>query len=326
VNEPAVTVEVHLSPDDLRRALVEDATTGLSSSPKSMPPVWFYDDRGSALFDEITRLPEYYPTRCERAILDAHARDIAARAGADVLVELGSGTSEKTRLLLDALRDLGLLHRFVPLDVSEQTLRDAAASIAAEYEGVAVHAVVGDFNQHLGLLPAGGRRLVAFLGGTIGNLLPVQRRRFLFDLDCALTVDDRLLVGTDLVKDVATLEAAYNDSAGVTAAFNRNLLLVLNRELHADFDVDAFEHVATWDAAEEWVDIGLRATTAQRVTVADLGIEVRFDAGEVMRTEVSSKFRPDLLEKELWDGGFVVEETWTDPQGWFQLTLARPYC
>ena len=322
----ATTVAVHLTPDDLRRALVEDARTGLTASPKSMPPVWFYDDRGSALFDEITRLPEYYPTRCERAILDAHAGDIAERAAADVLVELGSGTSEKTRLLLDALRDRGKLRAFVPLDVSEQTLRDAADAIAREYDGVAVHAVVGDFNQHLGALPHDGRRLVAFLGGTIGNLDPAQRSRFLFDLDCALDRDDRLLLGTDLMKDIPTLEAAYNDGAGVTAEFNRNLLHVLNRELRADFDVDAFVHVASWDSINEWIDIGLRATSAQAVTVADLDLQVRFDAGELMRTEISAKFRPELLEKELWDAGFVIEETWTDPQGWFQLTLARPYC
>lgn len=322
----ATTVQVHLHPDDLRRALVDDARTGLTASPKSMPPVWFYDDRGSALFDEITRLPEYYPTRCERAILDEHAKDIAAQAGADVLVELGSGTSEKTRLLLDALRDSGSLRSFVPLDVSEQTLRDAADAIAREYDGVEVHAVVGDFNQHLNRLPADGRRLVAFLGGTIGNLDPAQRKRFLFDLDCTLTRDDRLLLGTDLVKDVPTLEAAYNDGAGVTSEFNRNLLHVLNRELHADFDVDAFAHEAMWDPVNEWIDIGLRATTAQDVTVADLGLDVHFDAGEVMRTEISTKFRPDVLEKELWESGFVVEQTWTDDRGWFQLTLARPYC
>lgn len=320
------TVEVHLTPEDVRRALVEDARTGLAAAPKSMPPVWFYDDRGSALFDEITRLPEYYPTRCEREILDTYATDIAERAGADVLVELGSGTSEKTRLLLDAFRARGQLHAFVPLDVSEQTLRDAAASIAGEYEGVAVHAIVGDFNHHLGMLPPGGRRLVAFLGGTIGNLDPAQRRRFLFDLDCALTGEDRVLIGTDLVKDVATLEAAYNDGAGVTAEFNRNLLHVLNRELHADFDVDAFAHVASWDATHDWVDIGLRATSAQTVHIADLAMEVRFERDEVMRTEVSTKFRPDVLEKELWDSGFVIEETWTDAKGWFQLSLLRPYC
>jgi len=322
----STTVEVHLEPGDLRRALVDDARSGLSSMPKSMPPVWFYDDRGSALFDDITRLPEYYPTRCERAILDRYADDIAARADADVLVELGSGTSEKTRLLLDAFRDRRRLRSFVPLDVSEQTLRDAAESIAKEYAGVDVHAVVGDFNRHLSKLPTDGKRLVVFLGGTIGNLVPAQRRRFLFDLDCALTSNDRVLIGTDLVKDVATLEAAYNDSAGVTAEFNRNLLHVLNRELQADFDVDAFEHVATWDATNEWIDIGLRATSPQAVTVADLDMQVRFDTGELMRTEISAKFRPDLLVKELWECGLVVEDAWTDPAGWFQLTLARPYC
>ena len=231
-DEPVLTVDVHLPPDHRRAAMAADAESGLTATPKTLPPVWFYDEQGSELFDEITRLPEYYPTRAERAILRTHAAEIVRMAGADVLVELGSGTSDKTRLLLDAMAGAGTLQRFVPFDVSEETLRHAAAEIMAAYE-IPVHAIVGDFHRHLGTIPRAGRRLVAFLGSTIGNLDPAQRRRFLFDLDATLDYDDWLLLGTDLVKNRARLVAAYDDAAGVTAAFNRNVLGVLDRELGA---------------------------------------------------------------------------------------------
>ena len=322
----APTIDVHLDGSDLRAALERDARDGLIAPHKHIPPVYFYDERGSGLFDEITTLPEYYPTRCEREILDVHAKDIAATSCADSLVELGSGTSAKTRLLLDALRDTGNLRRFVPLDVSEQTLREAAAAIAAEYDGIDVHAVVGDFSRHLDRIPRGGRRLVAFLGSTIGNLDPAQRTRFLFDIDCALTSDDWLLLGTDLVKDVDALVAAYNDSRGVTAEFNRNVLHVLNRELGATFVPERFDHVAVWDEENEWMAISLRSRGAQTIEVRDLGITVTFEDGEELATEISAKFRPEGLTQELWCAGFVVEDAWTDPRGWFQLTLAKPYC
>jgi L-histidine N-alpha-methyltransferase len=284
--------------------------------------VWFYDDAGSALFDDITRLPEYYPTRAERSILAARAAEIAGRTGADTLVELGSGTSEKTRLLLDALAPT----RFVPFDVSEATLRAAAAALVEEHPDLEVHAVVGDFNQHLGAVPRDGRRLVAFLGGTIGNLDPVQRRRLLFDVDAMLDHRDGFLLGTDLVKDPARLVAAYDDAAGVTAAFDRNALVVMNRELGADFDPGAFDHVAHWDADERWIEMRLVARAPQVVRVAALDLEVRFDAGEWLRTEISAKFTPDGVREELWESGLVVEEQWTDDAGDFLLTLARPYC
>jgi L-histidine N-alpha-methyltransferase len=323
---PALKVDVHLTDEDMRAALESDARTGLSATPKSLPPVWFYDDRGSALFDEITQLDEYYLTRCERAILDEHAAEIIALSGADTLVELGSGTSAKTRLLLNAMRDLGRLRRFAPLDVSEATLRNASLAIAQEYPGTDVHAVVGDFSRHLDDLPRGGTRLVSFLGSTIGNLEPRQRARFLFDLDCALDADERLLLGTDLVKDEPTMVAAYNDPRGVTEAFNRNVLHVLNRELGANFDVDRFGHVAFWDPANEWMDIRLRSTLAQSVELPALDLSITFEAGEDLHTEISAKFRPEGIEAELWEAGFVVEKAWTDPKGWFQLTLARPYC
>ncbi len=317
-----VTVDVHLEPDAATRALEADVRAGLGATPKTLPPKWFYDERGSELFDEITRLPEYYPTRTERSILVEHAQDFAELTKADTLVELGSGTSEKTRLLLDALRDAGTLERFVPFDVSEQTLRDAAAAVAAEYPGVRVHAVVGDFEHHLGDLPGGGTRVVAFLGSTIGNLAPVPRARFLTDLAATLAPGDALLLGTDLVKDVDRLLAAYDDAAGVTAAFNRNVLSVLDRELDADFDPQAFDHVAVWDTVEEWIEMRLRSRRAQTIHVRALELEVDFAAGEEMRTEISAKFRRARVEQELAAAGFRLAEWWTDPAGDFALSLS----
>jgi L-histidine N-alpha-methyltransferase len=317
-----VTVDVHLAPDAAARALEADVRAGLGATPKMLPPKWFYDDRGSELFDEITRLPEYYPTRTERTILLEHARDVAELTKADTLVELGSGTSEKTRLLLDALRDGGTLERFVPFDVSEQTLRDAAAAVAREYPGVRVHAVVGDFEHHLGDLPGGGTRLVAFLGSTIGNLAPEPRAQFLADLAATLASGDALLLGTDLVKDPARLVAAYDDAAGVTAAFNRNVLAVLDRELDADFDPDAFDHVAVYDANAEWIEMRLRSRRAQHVHIGALDMDVTFGVGEELRTEISAKFRREGVERELATAGFQLAEWWTDPAGDFALSLS----
>jgi len=304
-------------------SLEEDARLGLTRQPKDIPPRWFYDDRGSELFEQITRLEEYYPTRRERAILAARAPEIVARAGADTLVELGSGTSEKTRLLLDAMRDTGKLERFVPFDVSKQTLHDAAAAIEREYPGIDVQPVVGDFTLDLQNIPHAGRRLVAFLGGTIGNLLPGAREKFLHEVAAMLGPGDYLLLGTDLVKDVTRLVAAYDDARGVTAAFNKNVLLVMNRELDADFDVDAFEHVAVFDRDREWIEMRLRSTRDQTVRVAALDLDVEFAAGEEMRTEVSAKFRREGVVTELRSAGLELVEWWTDEAGDFALSLSR---
>jgi len=320
------TVEVHVTPADVRAALEHDTAVGLSAPQKWLPPVWFYDDRGSELFDRITRLPEYYPTRAERRLLECHAAEIAARCRADTLVELGAGTCDKSRILLDALRTQGCLERFVPLDVSEATLRWSAAILATSYPGLAVHAVVGDLHRHLDRMPHGGRRLVAFLGGTIGNLVPEQRRRFLFDLDCQLEAGDSFLLGADLVKDPERLVAAYDDAAGVTAAFNRNVLLVLDRELDATFDPATFEHVALWDAERSWIEMRLRSTIEQVVHVGALGMDVHFAEGEDLRTEISAKFTARDLQRELHDAGFVVDAMWDQPGGDFLLVLASPYC
>ena len=319
------TIDVHLSPDEVRQRMRADAIEGLRAPEKSIPPVWFYDERGSQLFEQITLLPEYYPTRAERHLLELHAPTIAALSKADTLVELGAGTCDKSRVLLDAMRAAGTLERYVPLDVSDTTLWSAANALAVDYPGLSVRAVVGDFHRHMDRIPSEGRRMVAFLGSTIGNLTLEQRTRFLFDLDCVMVHGDSLLLGTDLVKDLAVLQAAYDDSAGVTAAFNRNVLYVLNRELKADFDPERFEHVAVWN--EEWscMEMRLRSVENQTVLIAELGMEVFFAAGEDLRTEISSKFTPSGVQAELWNAGFVVDAMWEEPEG-FLLTLATPYC
>jgi L-histidine N-alpha-methyltransferase len=317
-------VDVHLDSEQLRAALRTEARAGLLGRPKELSPKWFYDERGCELFEAITELPEYYPTRKEQEILAESAGSIAELTGADTVVELGSGTSAKTRTLLDAFAARGRLARFVAFDLSEPTLRAAAASIAREYPGVAVHAVVGDFDHHLGNLPDGGRRVVAFLGGTIGNLGPDRRASFLKELATSLRPGDTFLLGTDLVKDVARLEAAYDDAAGVTAMFNLNVLTVLNRELGADFEVEHFEHVARFDRDREWIEMLLRSTVDQVVSVADLVLKVPFAAGEEMRTEISAKFRRRGLEAEMGAAGLELARWWTDTEGDFALSLWAP--
>jgi L-histidine N-alpha-methyltransferase len=322
VSDGETRVDVRLGPDDIGRALRADVRNGLTQTPKELPPKWFYDDRGCELFDAITRLPEYYPTETERTILGAEANAIAIAAGADTLVELGSGTSDKTRTLLDAMAATGQLRRFAPFDVNEATLRLAAAAIAKRYAPVAVHAVVGDFDHHLHALPSGGRRMIAFLGSTIGNFAPAERKQFLTDLAATMAPGDSLLLGTDLVKDVRRLERAYDDDQGVTAEFNRNVLHVVNRELDADFDVDGFAHVALFDPDEEWIEMRLRSTTLQHVRVDALDLDVDFAAGEEMRTEISAKFRREGVEAELASAGLRLDRWMTDGQNDFALSLS----
>ncbi|MEV4711415.1 L-histidine N(alpha)-methyltransferase [Micromonospora sp. NPDC049374] len=317
----AEPLEIHLDDRDISRSLRRDVRIGLTATEKWLPPKWFYDSRGSELFDEITRLPEYYPTRAERAVLAAQATEIAELTGAKTLIELGSGSSEKTRLLLDAFTQRGGLGTFVPLDVSVSALAGSTAALAADYPGLRVRGIVGDFTRHLDHLPTGGRRLVIFLGGTIGNLLPDERAEFVAGMRAALEAGDWLLVGTDLVKDPAVIVPAYDDAAGVTAEFNRNVLRVLNRELDADFDPAGFAHVALWNPEQEWIEMRLRAERSMRVTVLDL--DVAFAAGEDLRTEVSAKFRPEGISGELAAAGFRAERFWTDPDDLFGVTLAR---
>ncbi|WP_060882558.1 L-histidine N(alpha)-methyltransferase [Streptomyces caniscabiei] len=317
-----------MSPFLLTRTLPEDATgaalradvlEGLTRTPKTLPPKWFYDARGSELFEKITELPEYYPTRAEREILVGRAGEIAAASGARTLVELGSGSSDKTRHLLDAMPGL---HTYVPVDVSESALRQAGEALVAGRPGLNVHALIADFTAGLELPETPGPRLVAFLGGTIGNLVPAERAAFLTAVRALLAPGDALLLGTDLVKDEGVLVAAYDDAAGVTAEFNKNVLAVVDRELGADFDTDAFDHVALWNAECEWIEMRLRSRTAQTVKIPALDLAVDFEAGEELRTEVSAKFRREGVRAELGSVGLELTHWWTDEQGRFALSLS----
>lgn len=318
-------LDIHLTKDDLSHALRADARAGLTATPKWLPPKWFYDTYGSELFDRITTLPEYYPTRAERSILARRAGEVAQLTNAKTLVELGSGLSDKTRLLIGALHRHGTLARFVPLDVAESALHAAAVSVDAAYPDLQVHAIVGDFTSHLDRIPAGDGRLVAFLGSTIGNLLPAERAGFLARLRAVLATGEWLLLGTDLVKDPTTLVGAYDDAAGVTAEFNRNVLTVLNRELAADFDLAAFTHIALWDAEREWVEMRLRAERDMVVRLGQLDLTVSFARGEQLRTEVSAKFHRDGLDAELATAGFTPRHWWTDPENRFALSLSQAH-
>jgi L-histidine N-alpha-methyltransferase len=317
-----------VSPFLLTRTLPEDATEaalradvqqGLTRTPKTLPPKWFYDAHGSELFEQITELPEYYPTRAEREILVGRAGDIAAATGARTLVELGSGSSEKTRYLIDALTGL---HMYVPVDVSESALRQAGHALIEERPSLNVHALIADFTGALTLPETPGPRLLAFLGGTIGNLLPAERATFLAGIRSLLSPGDALLLGTDLVKDEKVLVRAYDDAAGVTAAFNKNVLTVVNRELGADFDPGTFDHVALWDAGNEWIEMRLRSRTEQTVKIPALDLAVDFAAGEELRTEVSAKFRKEGVRGELSEAGLELAHWWTDREGRFALSLS----
>jgi L-histidine N-alpha-methyltransferase len=320
----AIRVDSYLSEGD-ERSLADDVLDGLTKPFKELPPKHFYDARGAELFDQICELPEYYPTRTERSILIDNADAIVAVNAAAELVELGSGTAAKTRVLLDAMARAGTLHRYVPIDVTEAMVRDCAATLVREYPGLQVHGVVGDFERHLDRVPdAVGPRIVGFLGGTIGNFTPGSRRRFLRVVGHMLGDGDTLLLGTDLVKDPVLIEAAYDDAQGVTAEFNRNVLHVLNRELDADFDVDNFDHVAMFDRQHEWIEMRLRARHSQAVRIGDLDLVVEFEAGEELRTEISAKFTRERLEADLAAAGMEIVAWYTDPDELFAVSLAQP--
>ena len=320
----SIPIDRRLPDRFFEESLRADVLAGLTATPKSLPPKWFYDERGSELFDKITMLDEYYPTRAEREILAASAGAIAAATRSSTLVELGSGSADKTILLLDALRAAGQLAEYVPVDVSEAALVTAASRVLARYRGLRVHAVLSDFTEHLGFPAPTGPRLIVFLGGTIGNLLPDERAAFLANLRAQLRADDALLLGTDLVKDPAVLVAAYDDEAGVTAEFNKNILRVLNAELDGTFDLDEFDHVAIWNAQAEWIEMRLRSATDQTVLLRAMDLSVPFAAGEEMRTEISAKFRREGITAELAAAGLELRSWWTDAQARFGLSLSVP--
>ncbi len=321
-SEP-ITIDVHLPPGGPLSGMAADVRAGLTKPFKELSPRYFYDERGSELFEAITELPEYYPTRAERAILERHAAGICATAGnPTTLIELGSGSASKTRVLLDAMDKAGSLEAYAPVDISEQITRDTAEAVASEY-GITVHGLVCDYERDLERMPLSGPRVIAFLGGTIGNFEPAQRASFLARVANLLGPEDHFLLGTDLVKGREVLEAAYNDSAGVTAEFNKNVLSVLNRELAADFDLDAFEHVAFWDDENLWVDIRLRSLARQVIQISSLEMSVAFGRGEEMRTEISTKFAREGLAGIYAEAGLEMVEWWTDPEDLFALSLAR---
>ena len=322
--DETIEIEVDLPDGGALAGMAEVVREGLSCPFKELPPKYFYDERGSELFERITEQPEYYPTRCEREILHARAAAIVATARPRTLIELGSGAAAKSRVLLDAMRAAGTLERFVPVDISEEITRRAAGELVDEYPGLAVEGIVCDYETHLERIPRPEGALIAFLGGTIGNFRPGPRRSFLARIATLMYPGDRFLLGTDLVKDAATLEAAYNDAAGVTAAFNKNVLDVLNRELEANFDPDAFEHVAFWDPENEWIDIRLRALAEQFVDLRALDMRAHFSRNEEMRTEISTKFTRERIESSYADAGLELLEWWTDAADRYALSLARP--
>jgi L-histidine N-alpha-methyltransferase len=318
-----IAIDVHLPRDGVLAGLAEDVREGLSCPFKELPPKYFYDERGSQLFEAITELPEYYPTRAERSILEARAGEVVAAAAPTTLIELGSGAAAKTRCLLDAMRDADSLETYVPVDISEEITRRVAEELVAEYAGLRVRGIVCDYETHLERVPREEGALIAFLGGTIGNFRPGPRRPFLARIATLMYPGDRFLLGTDLVKDPARLEAAYNDSQGITAEFNKNVLGVLNRELDADFDPGAFEHVAFWDSDNEWIDVRLRSLVEQFIDIRALDMRVHFARNEEMRTEISTKFTRERLEASYADAGLELVEWWTDPDQLYALSLAR---
>ncbi len=318
-----ISIEVHEPPDE-GDDLASDARIGLSRALKELPPKYFYDERGSQLFERITELPEYYPTRAERSILESRAAEVIAAAGGPAtLIELGSGSAAKTRNLLDAMQDAGCLQTYAPVDISEEITRKTAECLVDEYPGLEVSGVVCDFEQHLERISVGGPRLIVFLGGTIGNFYPAPRREFLARIAGLLDPEDRLLLGTDLVKETARLEAAYDDAAGVTAEFNKNVLRVLNRELDADFEVEAFAHRAFYDTENARIDIRLRSLAEQSVSLPGIGMTIELQRGEEIRTEISCKFTRSGLERIFATAGLEMTGWFTDPDGDFALSLAR---
>jgi L-histidine Nalpha-methyltransferase len=323
VAEPDVRIDCYLH-DGVPGTIADEVREGLTRPLKELPPKYFYDARGSMLFDRITTLPEYYPTRCERSILNRYAPEIVETTGAQELVELGSGTASKTRALLYAMAGAGTLERYLPFDVDESVVHNCAVELVELYPGLRVHGVVGDFERDLDRVPAGERRLFAFLGGTIGNFYPEERAAFLARVRSLMSEGDHLLIGTDLVKDRRVLEAAYNDSQGVTAEFNRNILRVLNDGLEADFNPAAFEHVAFFDEANSWIEMRLRANGAQQVTIDGADLDIEFADGEEIRTEISSKFTREAIGRELAESGLHLDDFFTDEGGLFGVAFASP--
>jgi L-histidine N-alpha-methyltransferase len=302
--------------------MAAEVRAGLLTRPlPTLPSKYFYDDRGSDLFEDITRLPEYYQTRTEEALLEAIADEVIAAAGPRELVELGSGVGRKIRLLLDAMKRTGRLERCLLFDINERMLEESVARLEADYPGLEARGVVGDFTEDLSVLGPGGERLVLFLAGTIGNLHPDDVPGFLASVARQMSPGDGLLVGLDLVKDEARLHAAYNDAAGVTAEFNRNILRVVNDRLGADFDPRAFAHVAFYDREHQWIEMRLRALRPMRVSIPAAGLVLDYRRGDEIRTEISAKYTRATFAGRLPGTALRIREFFTDPENLFALAL-----
>jgi L-histidine Nalpha-methyltransferase len=320
--EAPITLALHHVGVDRHRVLVEDVRQGLTDSPKHLPSRYLYDDRGCELFEAITDLPEYYVTRAEEALLRRHAEEIIRVTEPVSLVEIGAGSCRKTSLLIDPARRLGWGQSFVPFDISEEAVRTASEDLVNRFPGLHVYGMVGDFEEHLAAIPRLGRQLVLFLGSTIGNLEPDERVAFLRQVRTLLEPDDAFLLGIDLVKSVDVLNAAYNDAQGVTAAFNRNVLSFLNRELGANFDLDQFDHVAYYDEDLQRVELHLKSRRHQLVEIPDASLSVVFEAGECLHTEISTKFTETTVRESLEAAGLVLRHWYTDEEGRFGAALA----
>jgi L-histidine N-alpha-methyltransferase len=318
----AEPIHLQVSRDPAAR-MAEEVRRGLTARPPWLPCKYFYDDRGSELFEQITRQSEYYQTRTEEALLERYASDVIARAAPVELVELGSGAGRKIGSLLEAMARRGRAGRLVLFDINALFVDEAARRIAARFPDAEVHGVTGDFTEDLHGLGPGGGRLAVFLAGTIGNLHPGDVPRFLTRVALQLEPGDGLLVGMDLVKDVARLEAAYNDAAGVTAEFNRNILRHCNAVLGADFDADAWEHVAFYDAARAWIEMRLRSRVDCRVSIPGARLDLAFRAGDEISTEISCKYTRDSFARMLPGTGLVLDHWYTDDDHLFALALLR---
>ncbi|MCS6924347.1 MAG: L-histidine N(alpha)-methyltransferase [Candidatus Binatia bacterium] len=310
-------------PIPIRSQLRADVARGLCQTQKALPPRYFYDARGSQLFEQICQQPEYYLTRTERAILQRHAADILDIVEECSVVELGSGSAVKTRLLFDESVRRGYHLHYVPIDISESMLRKTAQRLQAEYAQMRIEGLVADYLHGLAALPAASRRLVLFLGSNLGNFTPAEQERFFTQLVAVLQRGDCLVLGLDLRKPVEILEAAYNDRAGVTAAFNLNLLRRLNRELRANFDLTTFSHLAFYNRQLHQIEMHLRSEIAQEVAIADLGMRVPFRTGETIHTEISRKFDAEEVRTQLHAYGLQECAAWTDERAWFLVALFR---
>lgn len=320
--DPSITIDVPLTRED-PEVVKTEITRGLLGNPKTLPSKLFYDERGSTLFERICELPEYYQTRTEHHLLTKWADEIVGISGAEELVELGSGAATKTRVLLDAMASVDQLRYFVPFDVDETIVRRVSEELVLEYPGLHIHGVVGDFLFHLEHIPEGGKRLVVILGGTIGNLPALAAQEFLSSVNSEMASGDYFLLGVQLITERRRLEAAYNDTQGITAKFNKNIIRVLNNQFGSHSDAESFEHVARYNEADHRIEMWLRSREDQTLDIQDLGLHIHLKQGEEIRTEISTKYDRPLVEALLAASGFAMVKWYSDPDSLIGLALAK---